>query len=86
MYVSKITKAGQISLPKELRAKMGLKEAEYVSMEPRGGAILLQRVRSYEEPDYLKVEAKRRGITRQDAQKAIDSIRATLAKERYGIE
>ncbi|MBN2517736.1 MAG: AbrB/MazE/SpoVT family DNA-binding domain-containing protein [Candidatus Altiarchaeota archaeon] len=87
LYVSKITKAGQISLPKELRAKMGLREAEYVSMEPQGEAIVLQKVRqSYEAPDYFKSEAKREGITRQDVQKAIDNVRSTLAKERYGIE
>jgi len=86
LYVAKITKAGQISLPKELRASMKMNEAEYVSMEPRGEAIVLQKVKSYEEPDYFKAESKRKGITRQDVQKAIDNVRSALVKERYDIE
>lgn len=86
LYVSKVTKAGQISVPKELRSRMGFNEADYVSMEPRGSAILLRKVRPYEDLlDYFRAETKRKGITRKDVQGAIDEIRPKLVKRIYGL-
>ncbi len=86
LYVSKVTKAGQVSIPKELRVEMELGEAEYVSMEPRGSTILMRKVRPLS--DYFKLfqtEAKRKGITRKDVQTAIDEAGASLMKEMYGL-
>ncbi len=86
LYISKVTKAGQVSIPKELRAEMKLKEAEYVSMEPRQGAILMRKIKPFS--DYLesfRAEAKRKGITGKDVQTAIDEVGRSLVKERYGL-
>ena len=86
VYISKVTKAGQISIPKQLRADMGLKEAEYVSMEPRAGSVLMRKVASSEDPfEYFGRLAKEKGITPADVDKAIREVRASLMKERYGI-
>ncbi len=86
LYVSKITKAGQVSIPKELREEMGLKEAAYVAMEPKKGIIIMRKVRSLEdELSHFEKEAKSRGIAKKDVQKAIDEVRPGLVKELYGI-
>ena len=86
LYVSKITKAGQVSIPKELRAELNLGEADYVSMEPRRDIVILKKVRSLGNSfRYFEEEGKRKGITRADVDKAIHDVRSELMKERYNI-
>jgi AbrB family looped-hinge helix DNA binding protein len=86
LYVSKITAAGQVSIPKEVRGNMGLEEG-YVSIEPHKDRIIMRKIRSFKEDlAYFRKEAKRREIARADVQKAIDEVRPELMKEMYGIE
>ena len=80
IYISKVTKAGQVSLPKSLRAELQLSEEEYVSMEPRGNVVVMQKVqRAPMSGPWLDGEAM--GFKRSDVDKAIKSVRKTLAKE-----
>jgi len=87
LYVSKVTSAGQISLPKEIRAMFGLSSGEYVSLEPKENTLVLQKINGASDPlEHFRQEAARKGITRAQVARAIKSVRAELVKERYGIE
>ncbi len=82
VYVSKITSSGQLSIPKEVRQALGIEE-EYVLLEPIGDAILLRRVRGLQEElyEYFDHEAKTRGLTREDMERAIKSSKKKVFEE-----
>lgn len=82
VYVSKVTRAGQISLPKALREALGLEE-DYVIIEPLGDALLLRRIKSIGEDtfEYFEKEAKIKGITRNMVEKALTKSKKKLVKE-----
>lgn len=42
-YVAKISGKGQITLPKELREKYGLKEGDYLLLFPQGQGLRLEK-------------------------------------------
>lgn len=84
IYVSKVTAAGQISLPKSLRDTLGIKE-DYVVIEPLGDALLLRRVKSLRDEifGYFEKEAKEKGITKERLEKAVRKSGAKILKEIY---
>ena len=86
LYVSKVTKAGQVSVPKELRALMGLREAEYVSMEPSASGILVRKIEPAKSV-FERFDAKAGGkkASPKAVQNAIEKVRASLMSEKYGI-
>jgi len=85
MSISKITSAGQISIPKDLRESRGLEASDYVSIEPLGEGLYLRKVKSFKEDifDYFQTEAKRKGISKEDVDKAIDEVGNKLFREKY---
>ncbi len=82
IYVSKITAAGQLSIPKEVRKSLGLGE-EYIILEPIGDVIVLRRIKTMKEElfDYFERETKARGITKKDMEKALKSARKEIFEE-----
>ncbi|MEW6726115.1 MAG: AbrB/MazE/SpoVT family DNA-binding domain-containing protein [Bacillota bacterium] len=42
-YVAKISGKGQITLPKELRKRFGLKEGDYLLLSPQGQGLRLEK-------------------------------------------
>ncbi len=42
-YVTKVSAKGQITLPKELREKYGLKEGDYLLLFPQGQGLRLEK-------------------------------------------
>jgi len=66
VYVSKVTAAGQISLPKELRLAMGIGE-DYLVIEPFG-------------------DAKAKGMTREQLEKAIKRSGKKILRDAYNVE
>jgi AbrB family looped-hinge helix DNA binding protein len=86
IFVSKVTAAGQISIPKELRESMDLNEAERVTIEPMGDALLVKRIKPYREEILkdLRAFAKAKGITRKDVEKAVRKVGKELYEEKYG--
>ncbi|TET90291.1 MAG: AbrB/MazE/SpoVT family DNA-binding domain-containing protein [Methanomassiliicoccales archaeon] len=82
IYVAKITSAGQLSIPKEVREKLGLKE-EQVILEPMGDVIVLRRIKTMKEElqEYFRRETKARGITKKDMWKALKAARKKVFEE-----
>ena len=84
IYVSKITSAGQLSIPKELMEGMGLGE-EYVILELIGDVVVLRRIKTMKEEifEYFDRETKARGITRKDIEKAVKSAKKKVFEEYF---
>jgi len=84
VYVSKVTSAGQISIPKALRDSLGLGE-DYVVIEHLGDTLLLRKVRSVKEETlaYFESEAKAKGLTREQLEKTLSRSKKKLVKELF---
>lgn len=87
VYVSKVTSAGQISLPKELRVAMGIGE-DYIIIEPFGDALLLRKVKSMRDElfDYFEKETKAKGITKEQLESAVKKAGRKILKDAYHAE
>lgn len=86
IYVSKVTVAGQISLPKPLRDTLGIGE-DYIVIEPFGDALILRKVKSMRDEifGYFEKEAKAKGITKERLEKAIKKSGRKILKEIYNV-
>jgi AbrB family looped-hinge helix DNA binding protein len=87
VYVSKVTSAGQISLPKALREALGIEE-DYIVIEPFGDALLLRKIKSMKEEiyEYFEKEAKIKGITKEKLEKALKKSSRKILKELYDAQ
>ena len=87
MYMAKVTRSGQISIPKELREEYGVDEGEYMAIEPMGKMLLMRKVESSSEEMFSKLrqEIKERGITKKDVTKALEEAREDVFREQYGL-
>jgi AbrB family looped-hinge helix DNA binding protein len=87
IYVSKVTAAGQVSLPKALRKEMGIGE-DYVIIEPFGDVILVRKIQSTRDEifAYFERTAKAKGITREKLDAALKRAGPRLLKEIYELE
>jgi AbrB family looped-hinge helix DNA binding protein len=87
IYVSKVTAAGQISLPKSLRDALGIGE-DYIVIEPFGDALILRKVKSLRDEifGYFEKEAKAKGITKEQLEKAIKKSGKKILKEIYNVD
>jgi AbrB family looped-hinge helix DNA binding protein len=87
VYVSKVTSAGQISLPKELRVAMGIEE-DYIVIEPFGDALILRKVKTLRDEifGYFEKEASAKGITKEQLEKAIKKSGRKILKDAYNAE
>ncbi len=84
VYVSKVTRAGQISIPKALRDALGIEE-DYVVIEHLGDTLLLRKIKSIRDEtfEYFEKEAKAKGITRDKLEKALSKSKKKLVKELF---
>lgn len=76
-YASKVTAKGQVTIPKEIRRRLGLTEGEYVVWEPRGERVVVERAAVAPTEDFDRLAgriAKRfaeKGVTREEVEEAI---------------
>ena len=83
-YISKVTSAGQLTLPKKIRAALGLKDSEYVEVALLGRAIVIRRLRAEDELlEAIQRKVKKSGLTRARLQQLLDEARAKAWKKRY---
>jgi len=83
-YISKVTSAGQLTLPKKIRKGLGLKGSEYVEVALLGKAVVIRRLR--EEDELLQVirrKVRKSGLTRARVQELVDEARSKAWKRRY---
>jgi AbrB family looped-hinge helix DNA binding protein len=81
-YVSKLTSAGQLTIPKKMREKLGLKGASFVVLDEVGDVILLRPFEA--DQATLRILRKRftkTGVTRARVNEIVETERAKLWKE-----
>jgi AbrB family looped-hinge helix DNA binding protein len=82
-YISKVTSAGQLTLPKKIRKGLGLKGGEYVEVALLGKAVVIRRLQ--EEDEMLKVirrKVRKSGLTRARVQELVDEARGAPASSK----
>lgn len=76
-YASKVTGKGQVTIPKEIRRRLGLREGEYVVWEPRGEQVVVERAAVAPTEDFDRLAARiakrfaEKGVTREEVEEAI---------------
>jgi AbrB family looped-hinge helix DNA binding protein len=83
-YISKVTSAGQLTLPKKLRKALGLRESEYVELALLGKAVVIRRLREDDEVlEAIRSKVKKSGLTRTRLKQLVDEARDATWKKRY---
>lgn len=76
-HVSKVTAKGQVTIPKEIRDRLGLRSGEYVVWEPRDEGVVMERARVTSSEDFedlaerISERFSEKGITRDEVEDAI---------------
>jgi AbrB family looped-hinge helix DNA binding protein len=81
-YVSKLTSAGQLTIPKKMREKLGLRGASFVVLDEVGDVVLLRPFEA--EEDTLRILRERftkTGVTKARVNEIVERERARLCKE-----
>jgi len=83
-YISKVTAAGQLTLPKKIRKALGLKERDYVEVALVGRTAVIRRLREEEEfLDSITRKVKKTGLTRARLEQILHEVKKESWKKRY---
>ena len=76
-FVSKVTKAGQITIPKEVRKNLKLTDKDYVTIEELGSVLLIKKTGSgiQDIEKYFETLAEENKITPKKIMTAIKELR-----------
>jgi len=81
-YVSKLTSAGQLTIPKEIRQRLRLRASSLVVLDEVGDVVLLRPLEADEETlRILRRKLKKTGLTRMRVNEIVERERAKLWKE-----
>jgi len=88
MKLVSVTKKGQVTIPEEVRKKLGIEAGAKLLIESVGGELaLLKKVEiadSLEELQrYCRQLAKKKGLNMKEIEEEIEKVRADIWKERY---
>lgn len=84
-YVSKVTSAGQITIPKKVREMLELGEEDLVEFKEVGDAILMRKMKaSQARLDAIRAKVRRMGMTRERVEQIVEEVRKEMWKERHG--
>lgn len=79
----KLSSKGQVTLPKEIREDLGLREGDLLEVEKLDQAryVIAKHTPLRQLAHALGEEARRRGYTEKDLQKAVEQVRHQLWQE-----
>lgn len=78
-YVSRLTSAGQITIPKEVRRRLGLGASSLVVLDEVGDVVLLRRFEADEETlRMLRRKLRKTGLTRTRVNEIVERERGKL--------
>ena len=81
-YVSKITSAGQITIPKKIRERLGLRRSSFVVLDEVGNVVLLRPFEANEETlRILRKKISKTGLTKARVHEIVERERGKLWKE-----
>ena len=90
MLSAKITSKGQITIPVEVRKKLGLQEGSYVTFTECDGGVVMTNASSYSQqgtrPEFSGASVVAEGSAVYDASQtaSLDDVLADLSEERRG--
>jgi AbrB family looped-hinge helix DNA binding protein len=90
VQVSRVQKKGQVTIPAEMRERLGIKEGDLVVFTETEGGVLVtpQRMAAAGDPDELLdaigLALKERGITLDELIESGRVIREEISREKYG--
>lgn len=77
VYLSKVTSQGQVTLPKEIRRKLGVGRDEYLEFDPVGDAVVVRKLDlSDRELEIIRQRVKKSGITKGRAMQLLEEASA----------
>ena len=83
-YISKVTSAGQLTLPKKIRKALGLKERDYVEVALVGKTAVIRRLREDEEfLQSITRKVRKTGLTRARLEQILGEVKKEAWKKRY---
>jgi AbrB family looped-hinge helix DNA binding protein len=81
-YVSKLTSAGQLTIPKEIRRRLELKASSLIILDEVGDVVLLRRFEADEETlRFLRKKLRKTGLTRARVNEIVERERKGLWEE-----
>jgi len=81
-YVSKVTSAGQLTIPKKIRVRLGLRPSSFVVLDEVGDVVVLRPFEADEESlRILRRRFKKTGLTRTRVSEIVERERARFWKE-----
>jgi len=81
-YVSKVTSAGQLTIPKQIRRRLGLEASSLVVLDEVGDVVLVRRFEADEDAlRILRKNLKKTGLTRVRVNEIVERERTKLWKE-----
>ena len=85
--LSLVQEKGQVTIPADIRRKLGIKKGDYVAFVETDQGILItpQEVVAMEALDRIGEALKEQGITLEELIVSGRDIRGDLVKERYGL-
>lgn len=88
MKVVSVTKKGQVTIPEEVRKKLGIEAGAKLMVESVGNELaLLKKVEIMDSlvelQRYCRELAGRKGLTMKDIEEGIEAVRTEIWKERY---
>ena len=82
----RVQEKGQVTLPADIRRRLGLKKGDYVAVEetPDGVLISTRAMAAIKALDTIGQALKEQGLTLEDMIESGREIRGELHRERYG--
>lgn len=84
----RVQEKGQVTLPTEMRKKLGLKKGDMVAMIETDDGVLItpQQVLATRALDRIGSVLREQGLSLEELMESGREERATILKDRYGIE
>ncbi len=84
-FVSKVSSAGQVTLPKKIRDELGLNKDSYVVLDRMGRAVLVRKLEA-DRDTLAKIRSKVRktGLTKSRVQQLVEQTADKVWEEKYG--
>lgn len=81
-YVSKVTPAGQVTIPKKVRDALGVGPGCYVLLDTLGEAAILRKMDVDQDTlGKIRMRVKKTGLTRKRVEEIVEEERGELWKE-----
>jgi AbrB family looped-hinge helix DNA binding protein len=85
-YVSRVTSAGQLTIPKEIRRRLGLQASSLVVLDEVGDVVLLRRFETNEATlTVIRNKLRKTGVTKRRVNEIVERERARLWKEKAKV-